>query len=187
MNQLYKYKSGDISTLGGGILIPILGNLFGGIFLFFILSTTGTNLRENLLLLPLLGFVMFWIAGWNWQTFSRMLCSADIEMSECDIILHLADKRRLTIGQTTLYNLTVIEHIEPIFRVSFFGLSKDFGERMRIYFVSSPGLPWYLSFVGRFVDPAFRGRGFFITTKHSNYEDFLDHLNARMDREIADV
>jgi hypothetical protein len=47
---------------------------------------------------------------------------------------------------------------------------------MHVFFITSPNLPWYFQMVGRYVHKSLKGRGFFITSRHTNYEMFLDQM-----------
>jgi len=114
------------------------------------------------------------IVGVNLAAFSHVLQQADLELTHQKLILHLTHRWNLSIDLSDLSMARIEKYAVP--KTWIFGIAV--GHMMDMYFISSPKLPWYFQFVGRlaFAYSGFRGRGFFITSWHENYEVFLDKI-----------
>ena len=117
-------------------------------------------------------FILFWIVTWNFQTFSGLLRRATLQLEPDQLLLRLFPQWGIRISLSDLDNVRIRQHTIPKYRVFGAGI----GFNMHIYFISSPGLPWYFQFVGQFAHKSFKGRGFFITSRHSHYELFLEQM-----------
>jgi hypothetical protein len=181
MSTYFRYQSlGWPRKKADAVVIAIaFGNVMGLVFLFLLLSFFLGDLLdgelsfpESLNVLPAVGFVLLWIAMWNLRWFSHLMQQADIELAQGRVILHLPYERKLHINLDELDPARVRKHAVPKANV----LGLRVGTRMHVYFVSATSLPWYFHFVGLFVHRGFRGRGFFITSWHENYEELLNRL-----------
>lgn len=171
--QYNEWKWSLASNQSLAIFLTLYGNLFGGVVLIvmvWVLFKVG--FPEGWLLLFIIGFLLYWIVMWNFQTFSRLLRCSNLELEHDRLILHLFPQWAIRINLFDLKSVKIQQSAVPKNRT--FGA--DLGFKMQVFFISSPSLPWYFQMVGQFAHKSLKGRGFFITSQHTDYELFLDQM-----------
>lgn len=163
------HRNNKLTIIVSGILSVYL------VVLLVILLTTLSKDEFTALGLPaLVGVLTLGIAVVNLAAFSRVVQQADLELTHQKVILHLTRRWNLSIDLSDLSTARIRKYAVP--KTWIFGIAV--GHMMDVYFISSPKLPWYFQFVGRFgfAYSNFRGRGFLITSWHENYAEFLDRI-----------
>ena len=156
------------SLLTGGLAVTIIG----------------IALRESApaLLVILLIQIWFQLTTWRQIRFTSQFLRADIILSDDDVVLRLPTGREIAIPRATITDVKMDEYSAPMMRFNGFPI----GDWMTIYFISSPTLPDVFSRVSYFYRSRkrqiFRGRGFFITSRHEGCEAFLAEMRQHATR-----